>query len=353
MLSGMESGLSGKQTVIHAVGVHRSDPDRGGWGAVLSYGEHRREISGHERGITGERVELMAVVQALECLTRPVPVVVCTDSEYVRTRPDRSDDDLWPRLTAALDRHRVEWARFGEHAEDDQDERAFALAEEEAEQALDRVPTGGLSIDAALRMFVEDQREAVSARTLRKIENTLSTLRFSIGWYADDRIEHIPVAEIDDHLTEFIVQTLPHKQFASPTQLKEAGQVVNKLRAWLSENGHVDPTTDLRSVEEVKEMVDERIAVRKFVQALQAYLEQEGSDVDSLPVEQWVQDEYLHIREVTDDTVTFDDWGELEVGPITVPADIAALADTGWQILLTAARVGEQWHLVDVVNGDP
>ncbi|WP_380637224.1 RNase H family protein [Saccharothrix lopnurensis] len=349
----MESGLSGKQTVIHVVGVHRSHPDRGGWGAVLSHGEHRREISGHERGITAERVELMAVVQALECLTRPVPVVVCTDSEYVRTRPDRSDDDLWPRLTAALDRHRVEWAWFREHAEDDQDERAFALAEEAAEQALDRVPTGDLSIDAALRMFVEDQREVVSARTLRKIENTLSTLRFSIDWYADDSIEHIPVAEIDDHLADFIVHTLPHKQFASPTQLKEAGQVVNKLRAWLTENGHVDPTTDLRSTEEIDEMVDERIAVRKFVQALRAYLEQEGADVDSLSVEQWVQDEYLHIRKVTEDTVTFDDWGELEVGPITVSADIAALADTGWQILLTAARVGKQWHLVNVFNGDP
>jgi hypothetical protein len=66
-----------------------------------------------------------------------------------------------------------------------------------------------------------------------------------------------------------------------------------------------------------------------------------------------VQDEYLRISEVTDDSITFDDWDTQVVGPIPVPAEIAEMARWGWEILLTAVRTGDKWRLIQVVNGEP
>jgi ribonuclease HI len=68
----------------------------------------------------------------------------------------------------------------------------------------------------------------------------------------------------------------------------------------------------------------------------------------------WVSDEYLTLETVTPDSLTFTAPGDdTPIGPIPVPPEIAQLAKPGWQILLTAARTGTQWHLVEVINGDP
>ncbi|WP_067817599.1 ribonuclease HI [Actinomadura kijaniata] len=134
--------------VVHTDGGCSPNPGPGGWGVVLRYGEHVRELCGGESDTTNNRMELMAAIQALEHLTRPSFVQVHTDSTYVRQgitqwmrswkrngwrtadRKPVKNDDLWRRLDEATRRHRVEWFWVKGHAGDPGNERADALATE-------------------------------------------------------------------------------------------------------------------------------------------------------------------------------------------------------------------------------
>jgi ribonuclease HI len=132
---------------IYTDGACSGNPGPGGWGAVLSYGKHEREIYGGDPGpTTNNRMELMAAIQALETLTRPVEVKLHTDSTYVRNgitkwmagwerngwmtsdRKPVKNEDLWRRLAEAMRKHEVEWLWVKGHAGDAGNERADALA---------------------------------------------------------------------------------------------------------------------------------------------------------------------------------------------------------------------------------
>ena len=75
---------SGPHVIVHTDGACSGNPGPGGWGAILSYGEHEKEMSGGEAHTTNNRMELMAAIAALEALKRPSTVELHTDSEYVR-----------------------------------------------------------------------------------------------------------------------------------------------------------------------------------------------------------------------------------------------------------------------------
>jgi ribonuclease HI len=127
-------------------GACKGNPGPGGWGALLRYGEHEKELSGGEPQTTNNRMELMAVIQGLEALRRPVRVRVTTDSQYVRQgvtqwmarwkrngwrtadRRPVKNRDLWERLDRAASRHRVDWHWVKGHAGHAENERADALA---------------------------------------------------------------------------------------------------------------------------------------------------------------------------------------------------------------------------------
>ncbi len=137
------------QTVveIYTDGACSGNPGPGGWGALLRYGDHERELCGGEAGrTTNNRMELMAAIQALESLTRPSTVRLYTDSSYVRggitswlagwkrngwltsARKPVLNAELWQRLDAAAARHTVEWLWVKGHAGNPGNERADALA---------------------------------------------------------------------------------------------------------------------------------------------------------------------------------------------------------------------------------
>ncbi len=138
---------------IYTDGACSGNPGPGGWGAVLRYGAVEKELLGGEAETTNNRMELMAAIQALEALKRPVAARVHTDSVYLRNgitdwlpawkrRGWRTADnkpvknqDLWQRLDAAAARHRVEWLWVKGHAGHPENERADALARRGAEQA--------------------------------------------------------------------------------------------------------------------------------------------------------------------------------------------------------------------------
>ena len=132
---------------IHTDGACSGNPGPGGWGAVLRYGEHVKELCGGEAGATtNNRMELMAAIQALESLTRPAQVRLHTDSTYLRSgitswlaawksrgwltadKKPVKNEDLWRRLDAAAARHQVSWLWVKGHAGDAGNERADALA---------------------------------------------------------------------------------------------------------------------------------------------------------------------------------------------------------------------------------
>jgi len=134
--------------IIHTDGACSGNPGPGGYGAILEWDGHVREIKGGEAHTTNNRMELMAAIAALEALKRPVTVDVHTDSQYLRNgimtwingwkrngwktadRKPVKNVDLWQRLDAALGRHTVRWHWVRGHAGHDLNERADALARE-------------------------------------------------------------------------------------------------------------------------------------------------------------------------------------------------------------------------------
>ena len=134
------------KVVIFTDGACRGNPGNGGWGAILRYGEHERELYGAERDTTNNRMELMAAIQALEVLKRACDVVLSTDSEYLRRgitewlpqwkrrgwktadKKPVKNQDLWERLERAAQPHRVRWEWVRGHSGHPENERADRLA---------------------------------------------------------------------------------------------------------------------------------------------------------------------------------------------------------------------------------
>ncbi len=143
------------QVEIFTDGACSGNPGPGGWGVVLRYGQAEKELCGGEPMTTNNRMELMAAIQGLEALTRPVAVRLHTDSTYLRdgitkwlpgwkARGWRTADkkpvknqDLWERLEAAAGQHQVEWHWIKGHAGHPENERADALARQGASQPAD------------------------------------------------------------------------------------------------------------------------------------------------------------------------------------------------------------------------
>jgi len=139
---------------IYTDGACRGNPGPGGWGAVLVYGEHERELSGAEALTTNNRMELMGAIAALKALKRSCHVRLFTDSQYLRKgitewlpqwkqRNWRTADkkpvkniDLWQALEAEIERHHIEWHWVKGHSGVPGNERADALANRAIDEML-------------------------------------------------------------------------------------------------------------------------------------------------------------------------------------------------------------------------
>jgi len=137
---------------IYADGACKGNPGPGGWGAIVRVAGTDKELYGGERATTNNRMELTAVIRALESLEGPSAVEVYTDSQYVqkgisewlpswKRRGWRTADkkpvknvDLWQRLERAAAAHRVTWHWIKGHAGHPENERADALANRGAEE---------------------------------------------------------------------------------------------------------------------------------------------------------------------------------------------------------------------------
>ena len=127
-------------------GACKGNPGPGGWGVLLRWGQTEKELCGGEAETTNNRMEMMAVIVALESLMRPPCIEITTDSQYVKRgvtewmsgwkrngwltagRKPVKNRDLWERLDGALTRHQVRWHWVRGHTGHAENERADRLA---------------------------------------------------------------------------------------------------------------------------------------------------------------------------------------------------------------------------------
>lgn len=146
----------GGPVVIYTDGACKGNPGPGGWGALLTAGGTSKEIFGGELGTTNNRMEIMAVIEALSALKKPCHVILYLDSEYVRkgitewihgwkargwrtaAKAPVKNVDLWQRLDALVETagHQIDWRWVRGHAGDPGNERADALANKGVDVAL-------------------------------------------------------------------------------------------------------------------------------------------------------------------------------------------------------------------------
>ncbi len=131
-------------------GACKGNPGPGGWGVVLRMGQHEKELSGHEAQTTNNRMELTAVIRALDALKEPCHVALHTDSRYVidgitkwifgwqkngwinSQKKPVLNADLWQQLLESRRRHRIDWIWVKGHDGHPENERADRLASDAA-----------------------------------------------------------------------------------------------------------------------------------------------------------------------------------------------------------------------------
>lgn len=136
------------KVVIHTDGACSGNPGPGGWGAVLQFNGHVKELKGGAALTTNNQMELTAAIEALNALKRPCKVELHTDSQYVKNgltgwihgwkkngwrtaqKKPVKNAELWQALDDAVRRHRIDWHWVKGHAGDEMNERADRLANE-------------------------------------------------------------------------------------------------------------------------------------------------------------------------------------------------------------------------------
>lgn len=135
---------------IYTDGACLGNPGRGGWGAILIYGEHEKEIWGSEKDSTNNRMELRAVIEALKAIKKTLPVTIYTDSKYVQDgitkwifnwkkngwrtsdRKPVKNADLWQELEAESIKHKINWQWVKGHAGNALNEKVDEIARKAA-----------------------------------------------------------------------------------------------------------------------------------------------------------------------------------------------------------------------------
>ncbi len=139
-----------KQVTIYTDGACSGNPGRGGWGAVLKYGGHEREISGYEEDTTNNKMELTAAIEALKSLKGPCMVDIYSDSAYLvngflkswvdkwklngwinSSKDEVKNIELWKELDRLSKIHKITWIKVKGHSDNEYNNKCDKLATDE------------------------------------------------------------------------------------------------------------------------------------------------------------------------------------------------------------------------------
>ena len=141
---------------IFTDGACKGNPGPGGWGAIMKYGDHVKELNGYSAETTNNIMELTAVIEALKSLTRPCAIILTTDSNYVKNgitqwihnwkkkgwktanKKPVKNKECWLQLDVEVQRHQIEWKWVKGHSGHPENERADELANEAVEDNENR-----------------------------------------------------------------------------------------------------------------------------------------------------------------------------------------------------------------------
>ena len=133
---------------IFTDGACKGNPGPGGWGAIMKYGNHVKELNGYSSKTTNNIMEITAVIEALKFLTRPCTIILTTDSNYVKNgitqwihnwkkkgwktanKKPVKNKECWLQLDIEVQRHQIEWKWVKGHSGHPENERADELANE-------------------------------------------------------------------------------------------------------------------------------------------------------------------------------------------------------------------------------
>lgn len=139
-----------KKVIIYTDGACSGNPGEGGWGAILKYGEHEKEISGFEKDTTNNKMELTAAIEALKCLKGSCEVELYSDSAYLingfnkgwvknwksngwknSAKEEVKNINLWQQLDDFCQVHRIKWVKVKGHSDNEFNNRCDKLATDE------------------------------------------------------------------------------------------------------------------------------------------------------------------------------------------------------------------------------
>ena len=146
--------MSKNNNIVHIFtdGSCKGNPGPGGWGAIMKYGDHVKELNGYSSKTTNNIMEITAVIEALKSLTRPCAIILTTDSNYVKdgitqwihnwkkkgwktaNKKPVKNKESWLQLDVEVQRHRIEWKWVKGHSGHPENERADELANEAVEE---------------------------------------------------------------------------------------------------------------------------------------------------------------------------------------------------------------------------
>lgn len=137
---------------IFTDGACKGNPGPGGWGAIMKYGDHVKELNGYSVETTNNIMELTAVIEALKSLTRPCKIILTTDSNYVKNgitewihswkkkgwktanKKPVKNKEYWQQLDVEVQRHTIDWKWVKGHSGHPENERADELANEAVDE---------------------------------------------------------------------------------------------------------------------------------------------------------------------------------------------------------------------------
>ena len=142
--------MSKDNNIVHIFtdGACKGNPGPGGWGAIMKYGDHVKELNGYSSKTTNNIMEITAVIEALKSLTRPCAIILTTDSNYVKNgitqwihnwkkkgwktanKKPVKNKKCWLQLDVEVQRHQIEWKWVKGHSGHPDNERADELANE-------------------------------------------------------------------------------------------------------------------------------------------------------------------------------------------------------------------------------